>query len=122
MNYYSPSKEKGRKACTGNPSDSEWKGTGRAGNLGASSGSDCEWTCEGRYSEYDGACYVPSKVCTSSELSGVDSNANAGTSSYSSDGKYGTCVISSCEGGYTRYGQTCYENEQGLYVIRVIRG
>ena len=112
LNYYSPSKEKGREACTGNPSDSEWKGTGRAGNLGASSGSDCEWTCEGRYSEYDGACYVPSKVCTSSELSGVDSNANAGTSSYSSDGKYGTCVISSCEGGYTRYGQTCYENSK----------
>ena len=108
---YSSNGDKSLSDCDPNPEGSNWNYV--AGS--ASAPADCNWDCQGDYTEYNSiACYPATKVCNLVDRDGT--KIGEGTQDYTvgTAGDYGACgnATSCVIATHTFHGSACYANSK----------
>ena len=112
--YYSASKDKTRKDCTGNPVHSQWVANETLGSRGASTYAECKWACINAYTKgSDNLCHETTIACTANDKRGR--NIAAGTKTYTTGSGYGICDPQTCLAGFVLASNVCRPPNRGFY-------
>ena len=101
LGKYSPANDATLHDCSVKPSNSGW-----VMGAGADDSGDCNWNCDGDYTEDNGACHETTVACN---IESGGTKIGTGTQTYqAASDNYSTCSSATdCETGYVNDSGTC---------------